>query len=674
MKKNLNDIQKRIEFLRDSLTEHNKHYYIDNKPLISDFEYDILMMELSELEKQYPQFATSDSPSVKVGSDLSISDKKDSKSFRQYRHTSSMLSLSNTYSKSDLLSFYERIINQSNDSPKFFCELKFDGTAISLHYENGGLKRAVTRGDGTVGDDVTDNVKMIERVPLKLIGDFPPYFEIRGEIFMPFESFDKLNRARFDEEESLFANPRNAAAGSLKLLDSSIVKERGLDITLYQLICDPPISDSFSNSINMAGSWGLPVSEYSKLCSSYDEICSYIDYWDSERKRLPFATDGVVIKVDNISLQSALGYTAKSPRWATAYKFKPEQALTRLISVDYQVGRTGAITPVANLEPVLLSGTIVKRASLHNKEQMDLLDIHIGDFVYVEKGGEIIPKITGVDKASRDESQQRPVFPVYCPDCSTKLVREDGEAKHFCPNRDGCPTQIKASLIHFCSRKAMNILAGEATIEQLYERGMVKKVSDLYSLSFDELITLDGWKERSAERFLNSLEESKKSPFANILYALGIRHIGETTAKNLAEWFGSIDALKSASRDDLLSVDEVGETLADSLLDFFASPLNIEIVEELKKAGLIFQNSEDNKKVISNKLEGLSIVISGNFSKSREEIKGDIIANGGKSPSSISASTSFLLAGDKSGPSKMSKAEKLGISIIDEDEFYRMIK
>jgi DNA ligase (NAD+) len=500
----------------------------------------------------------------------------------------------------------------------------------------------------------------------------PADFEIRGEIFMPYEAFDRLNLQREEEEETPFANPRNAAAGSLKQQDPAIVRERGLDCVLYHLLGENLPFQRHYDALRNAKAWGFPVSDHAQLCNGIEEVISYIRTWDEKRKFLPYATDGIVIKVNDLQLQRKLGFTAKSPRWATAYKFKPEEALTRLISIDYQVGRTGAVTPVANLEPVQLSGTVVKRASLHNSEQMEALDIHINDWVYVEKGGEIIPKITRVELSRRDSSAQVPQYPTHCPDCGSELVKKGDEAKHFCPNTDGCPTQIKAKFIHFISRKAMNIIAGEATIEQLFQRGMISGFADLYRLTQEQLTTLDGWKERSAERLLESIQNSKKAPFHSVLYALGIRHIGETTAKMIVSHFHNIDALMAATREDLLAVDEIGEIMAESIIRYFDDPKHRELISALRAMGLKFESDGDKDK-LSDRLEGMTIVISGNFSVSREEIKRLITSHGGKNTGSVSKNTTYLLAGEKAGPEKLKKAEKLGIKIIDQETFDELI-
>ena len=683
---------KRIQELTELINDANKRYYVDNAPTISDYEFDMLMKELESLEKDYPDLMSADSPTGKVGSDLfnpvpasgSIGVNGPKREFEQYPHRYPMLSLANTYDISEIQAFADRVAKGIGNVCTFSCELKFDGTAICLTYRNGRLYRALTRGDGTVGDDVTENVKRISNIPqvLKMPADFTPTrsnpypwpkeFEIRGEIYMPWEAFDRLNEVRIKEEETPFANPRNAASGSLKLIDSNAVAERGLECTLYHVLGEDLNFQTHAQALDTVASWGLPVSDKRNICTSIEDIRDFITYWDTERKNLPFATDGIVIKVNEIPYHTELGYTSKVPRWAVAYKFKAEQALTRLVSIDYQVGRTGAVTPVANLEPVQLSGTVVKRASLHNSDQMHLLDIHIGDYVYVEKGGEIIPKITGVDPGRRSPDAARPHFPEFCPDCGTPLVKDEAEARSFCPNQSGCPTQIKGKLVHFLSRKAMNVIAGDATIDQLYTKGLVWNIADFYELTTGHLLMLDGWKERSAERFLKSLEESLDTPFEKVLYALGIRHIGETTAKSLARHFGNIDTLASASREELLEMNDIGEVIADSIQEWFADEMNLETVSRLKAAGLKFTVDTDEEK-LSAALDGCTIVISGNFSISRDQIRKLIESHGGKSSGSISGKTTYLLAGEKAGPEKLKKAESLGTSVISEEEFMNMI-
>lgn len=656
--------KEKIEILRRELERHNYNYYVKNAPEITDFEYDILMMELESLEKLFPEFATADSPTKKVGSDI---DKKNK--FQQFRHKYPMLSLGNTYSSEELNNFDSRIRSIEETPFEYSCELKFDGTAICLTYSKGQLIRALTRGDGTIGDDVTANIKTIPTIPLKV--DTELDFEIRGEIYMPYEAFERGNAERIEMNESPFANPRNAAAGSLKQLDPKQVEKRGLKCVLYHILGEALPFTSHSESILWAKSLGFPISEYAQKAANLEEVLEFISKWDSKRETLPFPIDGIVIKVDSLDLQKKLGYTAKSPRWATAYKFKPEEALTKLLSIDYQVGRTGAITPVANLDPVPLSGTVVKRASLHNSEQMELLDIRIGDFVYVEKGGEIIPKITRVELSKRDSKAEHPRFPTHCPDCNSLLIKDEGEARHYCLN-ENCPTRVKGQFIHFISRKAMNIATGEATIEQLYSKGYIRRLPDLYRLNLEQLLSLQGWKDKSATNLLNSIAQSKENPFEKVLYALGIRYIGETTAKQLCLHFKNIDLLMAATKEELLNVEEIGQTIAQALVEYFASPENIATINDLRELGLKFEIQEEQTS-ISDNLEGMTIVITGNFSRSREEIKKMIVAHGGKSTGSISGSTTLLIAGEKSGPEKLKKAEKLNVRIISEEEFYKLI-
>ena len=675
----------RINELKDILDDASRRYYVENMPTMSDYEFDMLLKELEALEAEYPELVTPNYPTQKVGSDLAgvkTSKRKGAeprKEFEQYPHRYPMLSLGNTYDISEVQAFADRAakgipVEETEQVPfSFSCELKFDGTAICLTYQKGKLTRALTRGDGTIGDDVTENVKHISNIPQTLQGtDWPEEFEIRGEIYMPWAAFDRLNLEREKDEEQPFANPRNAASGSLKLIDSSMVANRGLECTLYHMLGEDLPYSTHDEALTKAAQWGLPVSDLRKVCKSIEEIEEFINYWDTERKTLPFATDGIVIKVNQMQYQEELGYTAKFPRWAVAYKFKAEQALTRLNSIDYQVGRTGAVTPVANLEPVLLSGTIVKRASLHNADQMEILDIHVGDYVYVEKGGEIIPKITGVELSQRPADAELPHFPTTCPDCGATLVRDEQEAKAFCPNQSGCPTQIKGKLVHFLSRKAMNVIAGDATIEQLYNKGLVWNPADFYELEKEHLLGLDGWKDRAAERFLKSLEESKKTPFEKVLFALGIRHVGETTAKSMARHFKNIDAMATASREDLLAVDDIGEVIADSVLAYFADGVNTDTIDRLKAAGLRFE-VEKEAEALSEALKGMTIVISGNFSISRDQMKALIAAHGGKNSGSISGKTAFLLAGEKAGPEKLKKAESLGVRVITEKEFMEEI-
>jgi DNA ligase (NAD+) len=671
MKKTDKLILDRILQLREEINEHNRRYYIDNKPIISDFDYDLLLNELETLERKYPHFKSNDSPSLHIGSDILSQDK--GIPFKQVAHKYPMLSISNTYDKEELILFDERVRKALQHSVEYVCELKIDGVAICLTYYKGKLIKAVTRGDGFVGDDVTKNVLNINSVPKELSDSgYPDEFEVRGEIFMPWKSFDELNRQREENEEELFANPRNAASGSLKLLNSEEVGKRGLQALFYHLMIDDPKYITHFELLEQARKWGLPTSPYVRKCEDLTQVFEYLDFWDVERTGLPYPIDGVVIKVNNLNDQKLLGNTAKSPRWATAFKFKPEQALTKVISVDFQVGRTGAITPVANLEPVLLSGTTVKRATLHNVDQIRALDLHINDYVFVEKGGEIIPKITAVDFSKRGNIIVPVIFPDKCPDCGTPLVKEESEAKHYCPNQYGCPTQIKARFLHFCSRKAMDIIAGEATIDQLYNKGYIKVLSDIYRLTIEQLLSLDGWKERSADRFLKSVEKSKNVPFHRVLYALGIRYVGETTAKNLASHFSSIDNIISASREELLEVDDVGDILADSIISFFSVPVNLQLINDFKHIGLKLEEKTENK-TVSTKLSGLNIVISGVFPISREEMKSLIESHSGKAASTVTSNTSYLLVGENPGSSKLQKAKQLGIPIITEKELREMI-
>ena len=663
------DAHTRIEELKAILLENSRKYYVENAPTMSDYEYDQLMLELEGLEADFPEFATEDSPTRRVGSDLAAQGES---GFAKYPHKYPMLSLGNTYSIQEIEEFAERAAKALDRPFTWCCELKFDGTAICLTYRNGRLFRALTRGDGVKGDDVTENAKRISNIPHQLKGSgWPEEFEIRGEVLMPFESFDRLNHERELAEEPLFANPRNAASGSLKLQDPEEVGRRGLMCTLYHIPTGQVDFPTHDAALRAAEEWGLPVSHERKLCSGISEIEDFIGHWDTERKKLPYATDGIVIKINEMAFQQQLGYTAKSPRWACAYKFKAEQACTPILSIDYQVGRTGAVTPVANLEPVFLSGTMVKRATLVNEDQIRALDIHEGDWVYVEKGGEIIPKITGVEESKRAPGAKPPVFPDVCPDCGAPLVRVEGEAKWFCPNTKGCPTQIKGRMEHFVTRKAMNILCGEATIDQLYRMDLASKPSDLYKLKADQLICLEGWKERAAARFLESVKASRNVPFERVLFAIGIRFVGETTARDIARHFGSIEQLEAASKEDLLGVPEVGEVIADSVYNFFREPENIQEIEALKAAGLRF--SVETAQAASDALQGKSIVISGNFSISRDDMKALIEANGGRNSSSVSSKTDYLLAGTKPGPEKLKKAAGLGIPVIGEQEFMSMI-
>ncbi len=662
-------ILNRIEYLRSELNRHNYLYYVLAKPEISDFEFDKLLKELNELESQYPEFDDPNSPTKRVGSDLTGE-------FNQVEHKYPMLSLANTYSEAELMDFDSRVNKSLGNAPEYVCELKYDGTAIGLTFRKGKLVQAVTRGDGVVGDDVTVNVRTIKTIPLVLNGsDFPEEFEIRGEIFMPRKVFDEINMHREEEGDTPFANPRNAAAGTLKMLDSSVVAQRKLDCYLYFILGENlPFNNHYDN-LKKAREWGFKISENTKLCKNLDEVLNFIGYWENQRKKLPYDTDGVVVKVNSYQQQKVLGFTAKIPRWAIAYKYKAEQVTTQLLSVDFQVGRTGAVTPVANLQPVKLAGSTVKRASLHNADQIELLDVRIGDMVQVEKGGEIIPKIVGVDQSQRTLFSKPFEFIANCPECGSKLVKPEGEARHFCPNQDGCPPQIKGKIIHFISRKALNIDGlGEETVELLFTSGLVKNIADLYSLKKSQLINLERFAEKSADNAIKSIEESKKVPFPRVLYGIGIRFVGETTARKLAMHFGSIDNIINARLDQLLEVEEVGERIAQSIVDFFTNPLHITIINRLKEAGLQFQLDKSITAKISNRLDGFTIVISGTFSRiSRDDLKELIQKHGGKNVSGISASTSMLVAGDKIGPAKLEKAQKLGIRIVSEDDFFDLI-
>ena len=662
--------QDQILALREELHQHNYNYYVLNAPVISDKEFDDKMRLLQDLEKLHPEMSDPNSPTMRVGSDLS-------KDFKQVYHQYPMLSLGNTYSESEVTDFYNRVRELlGNEDFEICCELKFDGTSISLVYEDGKLLQAVTRGDGEKGDDVTDNVKTIRSIPLVLHGDYPQRFEIRGEILMPWVVFEDLNREREAREEPLFANPRNAASGTLKLQNSSIVASRKLDAYLYYLLGEQVPCDGHYENMQKAASWGFKISEHMRKVKTLQEVFNFINYWDSERKNLPVATDGIVLKVNSLRQQRHLGFTAKSPRWAIAYKFQAERALTRLNQVTFQVGRTGVITPVANLDPVQLSGTIVKRASLHNADIIEGLDLHIGDMVYVEKGGEIIPKITGVDVDSRGFLLGDKVkFISRCPECGTPLVRFEGEAAHYCPNDAGCAPQIKGKIEHFISRKAMAIDGlGPETVDMFYQIGLVHNVADLYSLRALDIRGLDRMGDKSAVRIIHGIADSKQVPFERVLFALGIRFVGETAAKKLAKAFGSIEALEAATKEQLMEVDEIGEKIAQSVVTYFDLPANIELINRLKEAGLQMEKQIEDEREFSDKLAGMSIVISGVFNHhSREEYKDMIEKHGGKNVGSISAKTSFILAGENMGPAKLEKAQKLGIKKINEDDFLQML-
>ncbi len=663
-------VKEQIEALRSELEQHNYNYYVLSAPTISDKEFDEKMKELQDLEAAHPEYYDSNSPTQRVGSDLS-------KEFEQVQHRYPMLSLGNTYSEEEVRDFYERTERSLNEPFEIVAELKYDGTSISLWYEKGRLVRAVTRGDGSKGDDVTANVKTIRSVPLRLRGnDYPEEVEIRGEILLPWAEFDRLNKEREEQEEPLFANPRNAASGTLKQQNPAIVAARKLDAYLYYVLGEHLPADTHYGNLEAARRWGLKIPDVIKVCHNLQDIFDYIHYWDTERKNLPVATDGIVLKVNSLRQQKNLGFTAKSPRWAIAYKFQAERAETRLNSVSFQVGRTGAITPVANLEPVLLAGTIVKRASLHNADIIEGLDLHIGDQVYVEKGGEIIPKIVGVNTEARTMMIGDKVrFITRCPECGTPLVRPEGEAAHYCPNDSGCPPQIKGRIEHFVTRRAMNINMGPETVEDLYEAGWVKNVADLYDLKITDLMSLERWAEKSARNLLNSLRESKSVPFERVLYALGIRYVGETVAKRLAMSFHSIDELMHASFEQLVAVDEIGDRIAQSVVTYFADERNRQIVERLRAQGLQMAVSEAVLANRSDRLKGLTFVISGTFSQhSRDEYKTMIEQHGGKNTGSVSGKTSYILAGENMGPAKLEKAAKLGVRIIHEDEFLKMIE
>lgn len=663
------DLQ-RIKDLQAELAEHNYKYYVLAQPSISDFDFDMKLKELERLEKKY-NINDPNSPTQRVGSDLSSD-------FQQVTHKYGMLSLSNAYSQNELKDFDSRIQKIiGTDDFEYVCELKFDGSSISLTYENGELVRAVTRGDGVKGDDVTTNVRTIQSVPLKLRGNnYPESFEIRGEILMPFDVFNNLNAELEKAGEPLLANPRNTAAGTLKMKNSSIVASRKLDAYLYYVLGENLPEDGHYESLQKAREWGFKISEHMQLCNSIDDVFAFIEKWDTERFNLPVATDGVVIKVNSRRLQKNLGFTAKSPRWAIAYKFKAESVATILKSVSYQVGRTGAVTPVANLEPVLIAGTIVKRASLHNADIISNLDLHIDDTVFVEKGGEIIPKITGVDPAKRHPMFQRVEFIELCPECGTKLIRKEGEAAHYCPNEDACPPQIKGKMEHFVSRKAMDIDGiGQETIELLYNEGLAKNITQLYQLQKEQLLNLERMADKSAQRILDGLEASKQVPFERVLFALGIRFVGETVAKTLVKKLHTIENIQQQTKEQLVEIDEIGDRIAESVVEWFSNEEHLQFIQHLKEYGLQFAISEDQLEGQTNKLEGLSIVISGTFEQhSRDELKKLIEQNGGKNVGSISKKTSYMLAGSNVGPSKLQKVEKLGIPMISEDDFLKMIE
>lgn len=661
-------VKEQIEALRQEIEQHNYYYYVLSQPIISDYEYDMKMKQLQELEEKYPEYFDPLSPTQRVGSDITTS-------FEQAYHTYPMLSLGNTYTEGEVKDFYERVRKALNEPFELVCELKYDGVSISITYEHGEIQRAVTRGDGEKGDVVTANIKTIRSIPLRLKGDYPDKFEIRGEVLMPWAVFEALNKEREEQEEPLFANPRNAAAGTIKLQNSAIVASRKLDAYFYYVLGEQLPFDTHFENLQAARGWGFKISENIKLCRTLDEVWEFIHFWDKERKNLPVPIDGIVLKVNSLEQQRKLGTTAKSPRWAIAYKYQAEKALTKLLSVTFQVGRTGAVTPVANLEPVQLSGTTVKRASLHNADIIESLDLHIGDMVYVEKGGEIIPKITGVEKSARPQNGEKVVFIKNCPECNAPLIRYPGEAAHYCPNENGCPPQIKGKIEHFVSRKAMNIEGlGEETINMLYENGLLHNVADIYDLKISDLVSLERLGLKSASNLISSIEKSKEVPFERVLFALGIRFVGETVAKKLAYAFKSIEALQQADYEDLIQVEEIGDKIAQSVRQYFSDPKNLEIINRLKAAGVQLSLNDDKSKRKGNELEGKSVVISGTFKyHSREEYKDLIEAHGGKNVGSVSSKTSFILAGENMGPEKLKKAQNLGIELIDENKFLSMI-
>ena len=661
------EVKKRIAKLRQEIEQHNHNYYKQNRPTISDFEFDAIMGDLIALENKFPQFSDPNSPTQRVGSDIS-------REFQQVLHQYPMLSLSNSYSETEVSEFVQRVEKFSGETPDYVCELKLDGTSISLIYQDGQLQRAVTRGDGEKGDDVTANVRTIRSVPLKLCGNYPDSFEIRGEIVMPFSVFEELNKERTENGEQLFANPRNAASGTLKMQNSSVVASRKLDAYFYYILGENLPEDGHYELLQKAIDWGFQISPHAQKCTDAKEILDYLNTWDQKREGLPFATDGVVIKVNSKRVQEELGYTAKSPRWAIAYKFKAERVATKLLSVDFQVGRTGAVTPVANLEPVQLGGTVVKRASLHNADVIEGLGLYLKDTVFVEKGGEIIPKIVGVDTTQRDVGSSPVLFIKNCPECNTPLVREEGEAAWYCPNEDGCPPLIKGKIEHFISRKALNVDGlGSETIDLLYQQGLVRNVADLFELKKEQLISLDRMGDKSADRILEGLRNTREIPFERVLFALGIRYVGETVAKKLAKAINSMDLLKQADLSSLISVDEIGVKIAESIVDWFSKVQHLELIERLRAADLRLVTEIRQVEGATEKLKGLSFVISGTFQNfSRDELKADIELHGGKNASGISAKTSYLIAGENIGPSKLEKATTLKIPIITEEKYLQL--
>jgi DNA ligase (NAD+) len=665
----MDHIKQQIETLREELNKYNYDYYVLSASTISDSEFDEKLKELSELEVLHPEYFDANSPTQRVGSDIN-------KSFRQVVHKYPMLSLGNTYTEAEVTDFYNRVQKGLNDEFEIVCELKYDGTSISLTYINGELIQAITRGDGVQGDDVTDNVRTIRSIPLRLRGnDYPAEFEIRGEILMPWSVFEDLNKERAEQEETLFANPRNAGSGTLKQQDPKIVAARKLDSYLYYMLGGNLPTDGHYENLMKAKEWGFKISDATKKCKTLDEIFAYIHYWNIKRKNLPVATDGIVLKVNSLTQQRNLGYTSKFPRWAIAFKFQAESAVTTLESVTYQVGRTGAVTPVANLKPVKLSGTTVKRASLYNEDYINLFDLHINDQVYVEKGGEIIPKITGVDTSQRGIFDEKVEFTKNCPECATPLVKDEGEAIYYCPNESFCPPQIKGRIEHFCTRKAMNITCGPETVELFYNARLIHNIADLYALKWQDVSRLERWAEKSAKNLADSIQDSVSVPYARVLYALGIRYVGETVAKKLALAFPDIDALMAAPVEDLVQVDEIGDRIAQSIVRYFSESSNVEVVNKLREFGIQFELSEDIVSQRTEKLKGLSIVISGTFEKhSRDEYKAMIEQNGGKNSGSISSKTNYILGGDNMGPAKLEKAKSLGVPVITEEAFLEMIK
>ncbi|WP_299985610.1 NAD-dependent DNA ligase LigA [uncultured Pontibacter sp.] len=664
-----NDPASEIQELTQRINYLNYQYYQNSISEVSDYEFDMLLERLQQLEQQHPELRQPNSPTQRVGGTIT-------KSFKTVHHKYPMLSLSNTYSEEDLREFDKRVRKIVGDEVEYVCEQKFDGVAISLTYENGEFVQGATRGDGTRGDDITANVRTIRDIPLQVHGkDYPDSFEVRGEVFLPLQVFEQLNAEREEAGEQLLANPRNAASGTLKQQDSAIVASRKLGCFSYGFMSSPSPFDTHSESLQAIQKWGFKVSDTWRKCSSIDTVLDYINEWEQKRHELPIATDGVVVKVNSYALQEELGYTAKSPRWAIAYKYPAMSAVSRLLDIQYQIGRTGAVTPVAIMEPVLLAGTVVKRASVHNANEIQRLDLRLGDIVHVEKGGEIIPKITGVDFSKRPADSQPIIYPTHCPACDTELVRAEGEANFYCPNEEGCAPQIMSKLEHFISRKAMNIdELGPKTIEQLYNAGFVHNVADLYDITFEQLVNLERMGEKSANNILNSLEKSKQTPYDRVLFALGIRYVGSTVAKKLAEQFPDIEALRGAMYEELIAVNEIGDRIAQSLLQYFGRQEHQELIERLKAAGLQFKSENTAPEMESDKLEGKTFVISGVFeSVSRDELQRIIVSHGGKVVSSISAKLSYLVAGDKMGPSKLEKANKLGITILSEDEFLGMV-